>query len=188
MYKHLFTLLYKLIADPSNTFEQLSSEPETNNEQFNKNYLYPIFGLLALAAFVGALFSTREFAVAIALRSVIKQLIIYVSSYYLLSFLLAEKVFPRFFHLPKNKIRIGRFVGYASSALYIAVILHLLFEGFPIVMIGALYVFYQVWKSVSVYLKVPEEQQLIFTLATGATLLITPAVIGLLLNVLMPGL
>ena len=82
MLKDLFKTVSSLIIKPSETWKELSNRQEEDNEMFLSRYLYPLIGFIALAAFLGILFSRKEFDIEIALKSTLLALLAALIGFY----------------------------------------------------------------------------------------------------------
>ena len=187
MFKQLFVLLFQLIAAPTQTWEALSEKQEKNNEDFQKSYFFLILGIIALLAFIGLLVSTKSFSFQSALKEVIKQLLIYAGSFYAVSIVLSEYLFPRF-GLGKNKLLAERFTGYASSLIYIVAMIKALFPQFFLLEIVIFYTVYIIWTGAVKFLGIEENQWIKFTIFASILILATPVLIRGIIYLLMPGL
>ncbi|GHT73086.1 hypothetical protein AGMMS50262_03590 [Bacteroidia bacterium] len=186
MFKKLFILLFQLITAPTQTWETLSEEQLENNEEFQKSYFFPIVGIIALLAFAGLLLSDRTFTFQAAMKEVIKQVLIYGGSFYLISFIFSEYVFPRF-DVGKNKLFAERFTGYASSLVYVVAMVETLFPYF-LMKILIFYTVYIVWTGGIKFLGIEEKQWIKFTIFASLLILAVPVVIEGIIYWLMPGL
>ena len=188
MFKQLFVLLFKMIAEPASTWKQLSEKEEKDNDSFYRNYLFPIMGIIALFSFTGVLIS-HSFDVHVlqrVLKTVIKQVIIYGGSFFILSCALSEFVFPRF-DLPKDRMQAERFTGYVSALIYTIAMIKALFPTFFLLEIFVFYTLYILWTGAIQFLKINENLIVKFTIFAGIMILITPFLLSALINLLMPG-
>ncbi|MCC8145524.1 MAG: hypothetical protein LIO93_03595 [Bacteroidales bacterium] len=186
MYKSLFILLYKLIVQPVAAWDILITRQDKNNENFYKSYLFPIVGIIALFSFIGVLFSVKTFDVQLALKVVLKEVMIYGGGFYLASFVLSEYIYPRF-GLEKDKSSAERFTGYGSSAIYIIAMFKALFPSLFILDILAIYTVYIIWTGAAHFLKLKENQWIKFTIFASILIMLTPFLLHSLINLLMPG-
>ncbi|MDR0865833.1 MAG: hypothetical protein LBO74_13015 [Candidatus Symbiothrix sp.] len=186
MLKQLFILLFRLIAESIPTWKILSEKQEKDNEDFYKSYLFPIIGIIALLSFVGALISVEPFGLQVALKVVIKQVMIYGGSFYLTSFVLSEYLFPRF-DLEKNKGVSERFTGYSSSLIYAVAMIQSLFPDLFFLQILAFYTFYIIWTGAAQFLNIKEDFLIKFTTFAGVLIMVVPFLINYLIDLWMPG-
>jgi hypothetical protein len=181
MWKRLFILLFGLIAEPDKTWRELSGKQEENNTNFYKSYLYPIFGMIALLSFVGVVTSSDNSDLQTALKTVIKQITVYVGGFYITSFVLTEFIIPRFKE-EFDKLSIERFLGYASSLIYAIAIIQSLFPSLFFLQILVFYSVYIIWAGTIHYLNIEENSWVKFTVISCITLLFIPTVINFLMN------
>ncbi|MDR2138589.1 MAG: YIP1 family protein [Tannerella sp.] len=186
MFNTIFNRLAGLIFKPAGTWNQLSRREETK-EIFLSRYIYPLMGLMALAAFVGVLFSRKEFSFEIALKSALKSLISNLGGYYL-SVCLMNELWQSIFHRPKQTARWYCFVGYASALMFALNLMEALLPEFFFLRLAVLYTAYIIWEGATPYMHVPEEERLKFSACTSAVLIVTPLAIDCLLFLMMPGL
>lgn len=74
MYKEIIKLVILIISQPAKAWEMLSLK-EDKEEDFLSRFIYPLIGMVTLAAFLGVLFTRKEFDVELALKSSIKTLV-----------------------------------------------------------------------------------------------------------------
>jgi hypothetical protein len=186
MFKQLFILLFRLITASAPTWKVLSEKQDKNNDDFYKSYFFPIVGIIALLSFAGILIAAKTFDVQTALKTVIKQIIMYGGSFYLIAYILSEYLFPRF-DLEKDRLLAERFTGYASSLIYAVAMLKALFPSFFFLDILVFYTVYILWTGAGQFLKIKEDHWIKFTIFASIIILITPFLINGLIELLMPG-
>ncbi|MDR1337178.1 MAG: YIP1 family protein [Tannerella sp.] len=186
MFNDLFNRIAGLIIKPAETWKKLS-QGEEEKESFLSRYIYPLIGLIALAAFVGVLFSRKEFSFEIALKSAIKVLISNMGGYFLAVHLMNE-LWQSLFHRQKD-IRLWYcFTGYASAPMFALNIVLALLSEFFFLRAAVLYTAYTVWEGATAYMHVREEERLKFSACASAVIIVTPLAIDYLLFLMMPGL
>lgn len=186
MFKDLFNRLISLIFKPSETWIKLK-EREEDEETFLSRYLYPLIGLIALAAFLGVLFSYKEFNFEIALKSAIKVLISYAGGFFLSVYILNE-VWQNVFKRPKDTKLCQSFVGYSSSVMFLVSIVLSLLPEFFFLHAVILYTPYLIWEGAIPYMRVNEDEQVRFSVLGSLIIMLPPIIIGYLLFMMMPGL
>ncbi|MDR1676285.1 MAG: YIP1 family protein [Tannerella sp.] len=186
MFNDLFNRLAGLIFKPAETWNKLS-QGEEEKETFLSRYIYPLLGLIALAAFVGVLFSRKEFSFEIALKSAIKALISNMGGYFLAVYLMRE-LWRSVFHRHKNTKLWYCFVGYASAMMFALNIILLLLPEFFFLRVAVLYTAYLIWEGATAYMHVEENERLKFSAFASAIIIVTPLAIDSLLFLMMPGL
>ncbi|MDR3267692.1 MAG: YIP1 family protein [Tannerella sp.] len=186
MFNDIFKRLSGLIFKPAETWEKLSLEKE-NRETFLSRYLYPLIGLIALAAFMGILFSRKEFDFEIALKSAIKAVVSTTGGFFLGASLIQE-IRHGIFHRPKDTALCYGFTGYASAWMFVLSITLSLLPEFSFLRIVVLYTVYLIWEGATPYMHIREEERLKFTAIASAAIILTPLAIDFLLFLLMPGL
>lgn len=186
MYKEILKSVIAIISQPGRAWEILAKKEEKGDE-FLSRFIYPLIGLVTVAAFLGVLFTRKEFDVELALKSSIKTLVASFGGFYLGAYLLNE-AWQGFFKREKDMKLCQRFVGYSSSLMFALNIVLMLLPEFFFLRIFILYTFYIVWEGARPYMQVEEKDRLKFAGITTVIILLTPAAIELLLFMLMPGL
>ncbi|MDR1720002.1 MAG: YIP1 family protein [Dysgonamonadaceae bacterium] len=185
--KEIAELFGRFISQPSKEWKALSESQETDNEQFYRRYLYPIFGMITLVAFVGLFLTNAHFDLQLALKRSILSITSVFIGFYLAAFLLSEGLI-RVFHQPRELNLCQRFTGYASLPIYSSFILLSLFPEFFFIYLFTLYSIYIVWEGAIPYMQMNESEQLKFTVLASTIILLSPYLINLLMFMLMPGL
>ena len=178
MYKEILKWVIAIISQPGKAWEMLTKKEEKGDEFLSK-FVYPLIGLVTAAAFLGVLFTRKEFDIELALKSSIKTLVSSFGGFYLSAYLLNE-LWQGFFKRTKDMKLCQRFVGYSSSLM--------LLPEFFFLRIFILYTFYIVWEGAGPYMQVEEKERLKFAGIATVVILLTPAVIEFVLFMLMPGL
>ncbi|MEG1545148.1 MAG: YIP1 family protein [Tannerellaceae bacterium] len=186
MYKDIFKWVIAIISQPAKAWVMLTKKDESDDD-FLSRFIYPLIGLLTLAAFLGVLFTRKEFDVELALKSSIKTLVSSFGGFYLAAYLLNE-IWHSFFGREKDMKLCQRFVGYSSSLMFALNIVLMLLPEFFFLRIFILYTLYIVWEGAESYMGVEESIRLKFVGITTAIILLTPIIIELVLFLLMPGL
>ncbi|GHT70779.1 membrane protein [Bacteroidia bacterium] len=187
MFKQIFELLVGLITQPAKAWSNLSGKQETNNEEFYKSYLYPLFGIVALLSFVGVFLTHKNFDVQLALKNCIGFVITAFVGFYLASYFLS-KVMGKVFNRPGEIKLCQRFVGYSSSFTYVLFMVLSLFPELFFLKIFLLYTIYIIWEGAIPYMVIEENIQMKFTVLAGIIILLTPFIIEMVMFMLMPGL
>lgn len=186
MYKEIFKWVIAIISQPGKAWVMLTKKEESDDE-FLSRFVYPLIGLVTVAAFLGVLFTRKEFDVELALKSSIKTLVSSFGGFYLGAYFLNE-VWQAFFKREKDMKLMQRFVGYSSSLMFALSVVLMLLPEFFFLRIFVLYTFYIVWEGAGPYMQIEENARLKFTGVATVIILLTPSVIGILLALLMPGL
>ncbi|MDR1200940.1 MAG: YIP1 family protein [Tannerellaceae bacterium] len=188
MYKELFKWVIDIVSQPGKEWKELS-EKEEKGDEFLTRFVYPLIGLITVAAFVGILFRQKEFSVELALKSSIKALMSYFGGFFLAAYFLNE-LWQGMFKQEKDLKLCQRFVGYSSALMYSLTIILLLLpvSDFFFLRVFLLYTVYIVWEGATPYMKVPDAVRMKFTAIASALIVLLPEIIGRLLFMLMPGL
>ncbi len=186
MYKEIFRWVVAIISQPARAWEALRQKEEKGDE-FLSRFVYPLIGLVTVAAFVGMLFTRKEFDVELALKVAVRTLVSTLGGFFLAAYLLNE-LWQGVFKRAKDMRLCQRFVGYASSLMFALNIVLVLFPEFFFLRIFLLYTCYIVWEGAAAYMQVEEAVRLKFVVFATVLVLLTPWLIGLLLSMFMPGL
>lgn len=186
MFKNIFNWVILIISQPGKAWDTLSKKEE-KTEDFLEQFLYPLVGLVTITAFLGVLFTQKEFSLELALKSSIRTLVSTFGGFYLSAYIMNE-VWKGFFKRESDMPLWQRFVGYSSALMFALNVLLTLLPEFFFLRIFILYTFYIIWEGAVAYLKVEDVSRLKFTSITTAVVLLTPIAIELLLSLLMPGL
>lgn len=186
MYKELFQWVLALITQPARAWGLLSQKEEEGDDYLSR-FVYPLIGLVTVAAFLGILFTRKEFDLELALKSSIKALVSAFGGFYLASYLLSE-VWQNIFGREKDMRLCQRFVGYSSGLMFALSILLTLLPEFFFLRIFILYTLYIVWEGAVPFMQVEETIRLKFVSIATAIILVTPFLIEVVLEMLMPGL
>lgn len=186
MYKEIFKCVILLISQPGKAWESLSKKEE-DNEDFLSRFLYPLVGLLIVAAFLGILLTRKDFDVELALKASIRTLIIAFGGFFLSVYILNE-LWEGVFKREKDFKLWQRFVGYSSSLMFTLNAVLMLIPEFFFLQIFILYTFYIIWEGAPSYMMIEDGERLRFVSITTAVVLVVPYIIQIVLFLLMPGL
>lgn len=186
MYKEILRRIVAIISQPRRTWHLLAKRKE-NNEEFLASFIYPLIGLMTVVAFLGILFTRKEFDVELALKSSIKTLVSSFGGFFLAAYILNE-LWQSWFNQKKDMQLWQQFVGYASSLMFALNIVLMLLPEFFFLRIFIVYTIYIVWEGADEYLGLDEKVRLKFVLTATAIILLMPTVIEFILALLMPGL
>ena len=185
MFNNIYKRLTGLILRPGATWEQLSRQEE-RQELFLSRFIFPLIGIIVLSAFLGELFTRKEFDFEVALKITLRTAIAITGGFFLGAYLLNEVWKGLFKQL--TDIELCRFfVGYASAFMFVLYIITSLLPDFFFLQVLGLYTVYMVWEGAVVYMNVEEEAQLKFTVIASLIVIVTPFVIEHALRMLMPG-
>jgi hypothetical protein len=185
MFKKIFKRLIEIILRPGEAWEELSCQEEERGV-FLSQFIYPLIGMIALAAFLGILFTRKEFDFEIALKIMLRTVIAVAGGFFLGAYFLHE-VWKGVFKQPKDMALCSFFVGYASSLMFLLYIITALLPEFFFLHIFVLYTVYIIWEGAVVYMQVDESERLKFTVIASFIVIVTPFAIEQTLRFLMPG-
>ena len=186
MFSEIYKRLSGLILKPEEMWSELSKQEE-GQETFLMRFIYPLIGLITLSAFLGILFTRKEFDFEIALKITLRTLVSVAGGFFLGSYMLNE-LWKGVFKQPKNMELCRFFVGYSSSLLFVLNIVTALLPEFFFLQIIVLYTVYIIWEGSIYFMKVEDEVRMKFTIITSCIVIVTPFIIEQVLRMLMPGL
>ena len=175
-----------LVFQPTKAWHVLSRKEE-DHEIFLARFIYPLIGLVTIAAFAGVLFTMKEFDLEHALKEAIRALVSSFGGFYLGAYLMNE-IWQGFFKQKKDLKRWMRFIGYSSSLMFALNIILKLLPEFFFLQVFVLYTFYIVWEGAVPYMQVEETSRMKFVTCTTIMIVFLPFVVETLLTMFMPGL
>ena len=89
MYKEIFRWVIAIISQPAKAWVLLAKKGE-KQEEFLSRFVYPLIGFVTVAAFLGVLFTRKEFDLELALKSSIRTLVSSFGGFYLGAYLMNE--------------------------------------------------------------------------------------------------
>lgn len=179
MWRDIFVTIVQLIVASPEEWKYIEREERTQND-FLYRFLHPVFGIIALASFVGGLWFTRNGGLENALKNTIINIVAVYGGYFLVSYILNETA-PRF-GLKKNLAEFQFFVGYSSVVIYLLYIIIPFLPGFFILWLLAFYTIHLVNTGAQLYIKVPEDKRTNFTVMASALVMLTPALVNILFS------
>lgn len=182
MWRDIFVVMVQLLAAPHTAWRELKSEQKSPQEFLSK-YLHPIFGIIALASFIGGLWFVRDGNLQSALKDAIVSVVAVYGGYFIASYVLND-IAPRF-GVEKDIARLRQFVGYASVVMYLLYVVTAFMSGFFILWLLAIYTIHIVNTGAVFFLHVPEDKRINFSLAASALIVLTPIAIQVLFSTLM---
>lgn len=185
MFNEIYQRLTGIILKPGKTWDQLSLQEE-EHDMFLSRFMYPLMGFVALSAFLGILFTRKEFDFEVALKITIRTLVSVAGGFFLGAYFLNE-VWKSVFKQPNNAVLCRFFVGYSSSLMFVLNIVTALLPEFFFLQLFVLYTVYMIWEGSAIFMKVKEEARLKFTVFASFIVIVTPFVIEQALRMLMPG-
>ena len=114
MFKDIIQTIFFLIVSPRKGWKQIIDK-EVSHQDFINNFLFPIFGFVAITTFVGGMWLAENSGIHWALKLSIAVVTALFGGFYLVSYLLNE-LFPKF-GLDKKLNKAQQFAGYSSVVL-----------------------------------------------------------------------
>ncbi|NLJ00014.1 MAG: DUF1282 family protein [Bacteroidales bacterium] len=182
MWRDIFVVMAQLLVAPHVGWREIKKERKTTHD-FLYRYLHPVFGVIALASFVGGLWIVRDGNLEFALKRSIVSVVAVYGGYFLASYILNETAVH--FGIEKNVSRLRKFVGFASVVVYLLYLLTPFLNNFLIIWLLALYTVHVANTGATLYLQVPEEKKISFSLLASALIVFIPLAIQLLFSTLM---
>ena len=185
MYKEIIKWVVAIISQPTKAWAVLAKK-EVKQEEFLSRFVYPLIGLMTAAAFIGVLFTRKEFDLQLALKSSIRTLVSAFGGFYVGAYLMNE-LWQGLFKRKKDMDLWMRFIGYSSSLMFALNIVLTLLPEFFFLQIFVAYTFYIIWEGAGPYMGVEVKIRLKFVAITTVVTLLAPAAIQFALSLLMPG-
>lgn len=182
MWRDIFITIAQLIVASPRAWKDIEKENRTQHEFLNR-FLHPLFGIIALASFMGGLWFVRDGNVEKALKSSIISIVGVYGGYFIASYVLNELA-PRF-GLKKSMPRFQQFTGYASVVIYALFIITPFISELFILWLLALYTVFLVNSGTLYFLKAPKAKVTDFTVAASAVIILSPILIRALFTYLI---
>ena len=179
MWRELFLAVAQLLVASPMAWKELDREKKAQTDFINR-FLYPIFGLIALASFIGGLWFTREGDLENALKKSIVSVVAVFGAFYIVSYVLNE-IAARF-ELEQNIARFQQFTGFSSVVMFVLYCLIPFLPEFFILWLLALYTIHLVHMGAIYFLKVPARKRGAFIVAASALVILVPAFIHALFS------
>lgn len=187
MYKEITRTIIILIFNPVEAWKQLVQYKDKDLDGFQKHYLYPLFGLVVLAAFLGLWINIKGAGLENSLKKAIQTAVFLLGGFYFAVYLLNE-LWIRIFHRDSSIELLQKFVGYSSSLLFAVNMMMMLIPQLFFLLFFLLYTFKIVWEGADIYLQVEQEERMKFSVLASCCILGCPYIVYFVLLILMPGL
>ena len=182
MWRDIFITIAQLIVASPRAWKDIEKEKRTQHD-FLSRFLHPIFGIIAIASFVGGLWLVRDGNLENALKGSIISVVGVYGGYFIASYVLNE-IAPRF-GISKDLPRFQQFTGYASVVIYALFMITPFLSELFILWLLALYTIYLVNVGTFYFIKVPKEKATDFTVVASAVIILSPVLIRTLFSYLM---
>ncbi len=180
MFVNIIQTIFFLIVSPKNGWRRIIDK-KIEQQEFINNFLFPIFGFIAITTFIGGMWLTENGGIHWALKQAIVVVSALFGGFYLALYALNE-LFPRF-GLAKNLNTAQQFVGYSSVVLYLLfLIMPLLSSELTFLWIFVIYTLYIVYVGTEEYLSVVKNKRLSFTVIVLLLIVLVPLIIKFLLE------
>ncbi|MDR2474391.1 MAG: YIP1 family protein [Bacteroidales bacterium] len=196
MYRQIYEYIKQILVAPGKFWEELSKEGETDGD-FNENkaareqhniesqFVYPLLGVIAVAAFAGFWWNSETFSLAKALQRTGITFFAGFAGYFTASFLVRE-LSANVLHTQMSIERARNFTGYSSTVLYLIAICWYIFPQFFFLILFLLYTVYIIWEGAGSYLQINDEQRLKFTVGAFVVIVGAPLLAGGILLMFLP--
>ena len=179
MFVNIIRTIFYLIASPKKGWGRIIDE-KVNHQDFINNFLFPIFGFIAITTFIGAMWLTENGEIRWALKQVVIVVSALFGGFYPVSYLL-NGLFPKF-GLDKNLDKAQQFVGYSSVVLYVLFFVMPLLLEFAFLWFAVIYTLYIVYAGAGGFLRMTANKKLIFTVIASLPIVFIPLAIKFLLE------
>lgn len=174
--------IFYLIFSPQKGWKRIIDK-KMEHQKFIGDFLFPIFGFIAITTFIGGMWLTENGGIHWALKQSIAVVTALFGGFYLVSYLLNE-ISPKF-GLDKNMDAAQQFVGYSSVVLYVVFLILPLLSGLKLLWLLAIYTLYPVYVGAGEFLRVAENKRLTFTVIASLLIVLVPLIIKALLELLI---
>jgi hypothetical protein len=182
MWRDIFVTIAQLIVASPRAWKEIRKEERTQSD-FLSHFLHPVFGIIALATFLGGVWFTRNGDVESALKNTIIAIVAVYGGYYIASYVMNETAHR--FGLEKNLPHFQQFAGYSSVVLYALYVIIPFLSDFFILWILALYTIHLVHTGAEFFKRVPQKARINFTILATALVVLSPALIQALFSFLI---
>ncbi|MDD2512716.1 MAG: YIP1 family protein [Proteiniphilum sp.] len=182
MWRELFVTVAQLIVASPMEWKELDREKRSRADFLNR-FLYPLFGVIALASFIGGLWFTRNGDLEHALKNSIISVVAVFGAYYIVSYVLNETA--ERFELEKDLFRFQQFTGYSSVLMYALYCVIPFLPGFFILWLLALYTIHVVHMGAVCFLKVPPLKRGAFIMVASGLIILVPTFIHALFSFIL---
>ncbi|NMB50047.1 MAG: YIP1 family protein [Bacteroidales bacterium] len=182
MFKEIFLTIIHLITSPQSAWRGIKKDEE-DQQEFLSKFLHPIFGIIALASFIGGLWFSHNGNVEQALKNTIVNIITVYGGYLVTAYILNEISFR--YNLQKQIFTFQRFTGYSSVIIYGLYIIMPFLSDFFILWLLSAYTAYIVYIGSEVFFEITKNKKKKFTLASTLLILFIPLIIKAIMNFLI---
>ena len=182
-YKSLLDKIVKLISSPREAWNDIDSEIQ--DKKVVSDFVYPLIGLCALSEFIGV-FLGKDMSAELFQMALTRSCAIAVSLFggFFLAAYLLEKIGRKYFgsYLGIDSIQI--LVGYSMVVLFVLDIIGGLFLIDVLHWILQVYTFFIVFEGARSFIKISEKQLTTYTIVASLIILLSPALIKTVFNLL----
>ncbi|MDO5664843.1 MAG: YIP1 family protein [Bacteroidia bacterium] len=182
MFKNIIQTIFFLIVLPRKGWKRIINK-KINHQDFINNFLFPIFGFVAITTFIGGMWLMEDSGIHWALKYTIIVVSALFGGFYLVSYLLNE-LFPKF-GLDKNLNKAQQFTGYSSVVLYILFFVMPLLSEFTLLWFVVIYTLYIVFVGANEFLHIAENKRVSFAVIASLLMALLPLIIKILLELLV---
>ena len=182
MFKEIFLTIIHLITSPQSAWRGIKKDEE-DQQEFLSKFLHPIFGIIALASFIGGLWFSHNGNVEQALKNTIVNIITVYGGYLVTAYILNEISFR--YNLQKQIFTFQRFTGYSSVIIYGLYIIMPFLSDFFILWLLSAYTAYIVYIGSEIFFEITKNKKKKFTLASTLLILFIPLIIKAMMNFLI---
>ncbi len=183
-YKKIFHIASLLISSPAKAWEEIRAQ---GRGDVTFNYVYPLIGLAALSVFIGALIDRGwdgpdgyQYAMARCCTVVVT----FFGGFFLSAYII-NAICKRFYNMADDMPLCYKLAGYSLTVpMLLQVVTGLLPDFYIIAVALQFYIIYIVWAGSNVLMQVQENNRLSFTIVVSVILMVCPALLGRLFDVL----
>lgn len=184
MFKNIVQTVFYLVVSPRRGWRRVVGK-QGGQQEFTNDFLFPIFGFIALATFVGEMWLTHRGSIQGSLTQAIVIFSALFGGFYLASYLLNE-LFPKF-GMAKDLGTAQQFVGYSSVVLYLLLFITPLIPKVYLVWFFVLYTVFVADAGAKILFetKMNESQRILFSLSAFFLVVVSPCLIKFLMKLVL---
>ena len=175
MFKDIIQTIFFLIVSPRKGWKQIIDK-EVSHQDFINNFLFPIFGFVAITTFVGGMWLAENSGIHWALKLSIAVVTALFGG--------LNELFPKF-GLDKKLNKAQQFAGYSSVVLYVLFFVMPLLSEFTLLWLVVIYTIYIVYAGADEFLRIAENKRVSFTVIASLLVVLLPLIIKILLELLV---
>jgi hypothetical protein len=182
MFKEAVETATRMIFSPQIAWEYASMK---QNNNLYKGFLFPLWAVICLSAFVGGWFVSAEGSIELGFKNLVIEAFILFIGFYISSFLLNEYI-TTLANIEKGQKNTRVFVAYSLSPYYLIGIITSVLPDFFFLWLFAVYTAYIVYTGAEIYYLIGSEKRVNFMAIATIIIIGVPLILKMLLSAMMP--